>query len=440
MSTFQGSQLRDRLLSLIGSSFWGLADQAIVSLTSFLTMILLARVLTPDDFGAFVLIYGALLLFNALQSGLFTQPHNVLGSSLTGAEYVRYTTTTLITQLAFSLLLGILAVGAFIAAVELGWTAAPLLIATAPAIIAWQIQEYLRRVYYTEGRVREAFLNDMISYGGQIIGIAGIWLAGALTGPLAIYVLAATSALAALVALWHLQDRLDLGFDRTVVEENWRFGKWLFGANLVQSGRIQLHLMLIGGLVSVTAAGLYRATQNLVAPTHIMMNAIKSIAMPRAAAIHTRDGLPAMRRYLIRICVLGLIPILLYLVAVSLVARPLLHRLYAGQYDGYAWLVWLFSAVYLLAYGGQVLTVVLSAMRITRAVRYGEVVTLVMAISAGVPLIWIFGIGGALVTDIIVGCTLMGALAHQLIHRPQSTDTPAPMVDLTPLEVPAHGD
>lgn len=432
--------MRKRLVSMLGSSFWGLADQSIVSLTSFLTMILLARELTPDEFGGFVIIYGALLLFNALQSGLFTQPHNVLGASRWNNDYVRYTSTTLYTQLIFSLGLAGLAVAAFFAGSSFGWSVAPLLLAMAPAIVAWQVQEYLRRIYYTEGRIRAAFLNDLLSYGGQIIAIGAVWYAGALTGPTAIFVLALTSALAAIVALWHLQDRLTPSFDMSVVRDNWFFGKWLFGANLVQSGRMQLHLMLIGGLVSVTAAGLYRATQNLVAPTHIMMNAVRSIAMPRAAAIHSEDGAAAMHRYLIRIGALGLAPILIYFVAVSIAAEPLLHLVYSGQYDGYAWLVWVFCVVYLLAYAGQVLTVVLSAMRVTRAVLYAEVVTIVTAVSAGVPLIWLFGIGGAILADVIVGATLMGALLHQLTKREQRSGLLAPMIDLIPAEVSSHGD
>ena len=429
-----------RLNHLFSQSVWGLGDQALVSLTSFLMMVLLARALTPDDFGAFVLIYGALLLANALQSGLFTQPHNVLGSSLSADAYVRYTSTTMVSQSAFTAaLVGVVLTGSLVAYI-LGWAAAVLLLALAPAVIGWQIQEFFRRVFYTENRVREAFLNDCISYGGQILGIVLVWQLGALSGQIALCILAATSALAAIIAAIQLRSRLRLTFDRAVARDNWNFGKWLFGANLVQSGRIQLHLIMIGSLISVTSAGLYRAVQNLVAPTHIMMNAIRSIAMPQAAAIYAREGLPAMRRYYLRVGILGLIPIVLYLVAVSVGASWILHLLYDGQYDGYAWLVWIFSIVYALAYFGQLLTIVLSAMRITRAVMIAELATLAAAVLAGIPLIWTLGIGGALLTDVIVGITLAGALSHQLIYRERAGAAPRPPVRVKPAEVQAHGN
>ena len=426
---------------LFSQSIWGLGDQALVSLTSFLMMVLLARVLTPGEFGAFVLIYGALLLANALQSGLFTQPHNVLGSSLHSDAYVRYTSTTLISQTAFTTLLAAIALAGFLVAFALDWGASALLLALVPAVSAWQLQEYFRRVFYTEGRVRDAFLNDGISYGGQMVVIVLLWQSGLLTGPVALYALAATSGLAAIIAAVQLRSRLQFIFDREVVRDNWEFGKWLFGANLVQSGRIQLHLIMIGSLISVTSAGLYRAVQNLVAPTHIMMNAIRSVAMPRAAAIFACEGLPAMRRYFLRVGLLGLVPIVLYLVIVSVGARWILHLLYDGQYDNYAWLVGMFSIVYGLAYIGQLLTVVLSAMRVTRAVMIAETATLAVAVVAGVPLIWTLGIGGALLTDIIVGVTLAGALAHRLAYRNRLAMVPThPEFRVQPAEVQAHGN
>lgn len=432
--------LQGRFARVLGQSVWGLGDQALVSLTSFLMLVLLARVLSRDEFGAFVIINGALLFFNALQSGLFTQPHNVLGASLSGADYVRYTSTTLLAQLAFSFLLALLAVAGYLVSGWFDWPAL-LILAMAPATVAWQIQEFLRRVYYTEDRVRDAFLNDLISYGGQIVVTLLIWRVGLLTGPVAIYILAATSALAACVALWQLRDRLAPVFDLELVRDNWRFGKWLFGANLVQSGRIQLHLVLIGDLISAAAVGIYRAVQNLVGPTHIMMNAMRSIAMPRAAAIHASDGLPAMYRYLTRVAILGLIPIVLFLAVVTVMAERLLHLLYAGQYDGYAWLVWLFSIVYLLTYGCQVLTVVLSAMRVTRAVLVAEIVTVAAGLTVGLPVIWFFGIGGALVTDIIASAILMGALLYKLTYREREpAPIAAPMIEFIPAEVHVRGN
>src|SRR5690606_25991116 len=95
-------------------------------------------------------------------------------------------------------LLALVAAVAALVALWAGWQIGTLLLAMAGAIPTWQTQEYLRRVFYTEGRVGEAAFNDLISYGGQMAGIALLSWRGWLTGPNALGVLALTSLAAAL--------------------------------------------------------------------------------------------------------------------------------------------------------------------------------------------------------------------------------------------------
>lgn len=410
---------RVRGSSLFGyaqKSFWGFSDQAVVSMTNFVTMVLLARELSPDAYGAFVLVYGVLLFLNNMQVGLFTQPHNVLGAIRQGEAdaYARYTTTTFVSQLAFVVVLVELILIAALSARLLDWSVTPLLFALAPAAITWQVQEFVRRVYYTEGRVNEAFFNDLLSYGGQTVGLAVAWRAGVLSGPLALYILAATSGVAALVGIWRLRSLFRREFDHALVRENWNFGKWLFGANVVQSSSIQLHLVLIAAIVGVAGTGLYRAVQNLVAPTHIIMNAVKSMAMPRAAYLYNHGGTAAMRAYLVRVVLLALVPIAGYLVLAGIFAEQLLDRFYSGQYHGYAPLVWIFSLAYLMVYVIQMLTLTLSAMRVTRAVLIAEASAVVAGIVVGVPLLLVFDVYGAVVTDLVTGAVLIGVMGFFL--------------------------
>src|SRR5947209_17340030 len=79
---------------------WAVADQALISGTNFVTMILVARGLgSPAEFGTFTLVYSALLFANILQVAMVTQPHNVLGTGRDGEAYARYTTSCGLTQL-----------------------------------------------------------------------------------------------------------------------------------------------------------------------------------------------------------------------------------------------------------------------------------------------------------------------------------------------------
>src|SRR4029079_2838125 len=119
----------------VASSFarnsWALADQGLISLSNFATLILLARGLSRSDFGAFVLAYTALILLNGIQSALITQPHNVLGQAHLGTGYRRYTTSTAAFQVAFALTAAALVVAAAGIVAQADSDAAVILLATA---------------------------------------------------------------------------------------------------------------------------------------------------------------------------------------------------------------------------------------------------------------------------------------------------------------------
>ena len=62
-------------------------------------------------------------------------------------------------------------------------SATPLLVALVPVILTWQLQEFVRRVLYTEARFAAAFINDMVSYGMQMVLVTLLlWKDGLLGG------------------------------------------------------------------------------------------------------------------------------------------------------------------------------------------------------------------------------------------------------------------
>src|SRR5262249_52810069 len=150
---------------------WGLCDQGLIAATNFLTTVILARNLSPTRFGAFVLLYGVVYSTISLQTTLVSRPHNVIGVTRHGEDYRRYTTVTAVSQLCFTALFALVTSVAAMIAHRAGWWIAPLLIPLIPAVAAWQLQEFTRRVLYTEMRLGDAFANDLISYGGQAVVI-----------------------------------------------------------------------------------------------------------------------------------------------------------------------------------------------------------------------------------------------------------------------------
>src|SRR5688572_6257518 len=172
-------------LRKLGKNVWALSDQILISGANFAVGVLTARAMgdNQSEFGAFSVVYGVLLLCNIFQSTLITQAHNVLGATRTGRDYKRYTGSTAFEQLALIAIQILLAAPVVIIAYLMNWSSAAMIVALLPAIVGWQAMEFVRRVLYTEGRYRDAFLTDLMGYGGQPLLLAALYYSATPAGP-----------------------------------------------------------------------------------------------------------------------------------------------------------------------------------------------------------------------------------------------------------------
>ena len=137
-----------------------------------------------------------------------------------------------------------------------------------PSIIAWQLQEFIRRVLYTEGRMAGAFVNDLVSYGGQTVITGLLWWQSRLTGALALWALAITSAVACVLGVWQIHGSLVRRISRQAILDTWHYGKWLLGSEILNwCSSLQMYLYLAAIIIGTAASGTLRAAQILFGPT-----------------------------------------------------------------------------------------------------------------------------------------------------------------------------
>ena len=390
-----------------GRASWAVVDQALISATNFITMVFLARGLSPTDFGGFALVYSVLLFANSLQSGLITQPHNVLGATRRGAHYARYTTTTAVGQLILAMSLALPALAGWCVAFRVGWVAAPLLAALVPSIVAWQLQEFARRVLYTEGRPTAAFANDVISYGGQALAILALERFGLLTGARALLALALTSALGAVLGVWQLRGSLTGPIDRAVLRENWHFGKWLAGTEIVGTWlSSQLLLYLVAGLLGAAAVGVLRAVHTIFGPTRVLSYVFDTVLPIRFARTLAAGGKSALRGQL-RAAFLVAVPTLGgYCLLATLFAGPLLRLLYGNRYEGQSAVLALYAVSMFIGYVAMIIAAALRALRQSRPVFTSWLYASLVTIPMGCLLILVLGIPGAVLGTILSSLVL----------------------------------
>lgn len=392
-AALRGVRLRG---ALARRGLWGVGDQVLVSATNFTTNLLVARAEGPRGFGVFAVLSTVLLLTNSVQSALIAEPHNVLGPQRPAGEYADYTTSTAAVQVLLAAGMSVLALTAAAVARLLGHPDAAAIAALACAIGAWQLQEFLRRVLYSRGRASAAFANDVVSYGGQMCWLGALAAAGCLTTVTALYGMAATSLTAAVCGAWTLRRELGGRVLPRFVRENWDVGKWLCGATLAGWLGSQAYPLLTAGLLGAASTGIIRSAQNLVAPTHVLINAFQAVATPYAAAEHGRRGRAGLVQLLTRASLAMFTPLAAYLLVVGLLADRLLRAVYGPSFGGHAFVVWLWCAYYLVAHVGRTFSIALTVVRQTRAALYAQLVTVALTCTLGVASIRAFGVTGAM--------------------------------------------
>jgi len=409
---------------LLHAGFGSLADQGLVSFSNFMTMVLLARAMTPHNFGSFVVVYTGLLFANSFQSSLITRPHNVFAAPMRDTVQAVYTGGAAGLQLLLATVFAAMPLAGAVVAYFMGLHATWLLLGLSAAVFCWQLQEFVRQVQFTNGRIGEVLRLDLISYGGQAAIIAALWYEGMLDGPRALFVLAGTSLVSALygfgridlASLWHAL--------RPAMRSNWRFGKWLLADSLGQWLAVFIYPVAVAAMVSAAAAGALRTVLNVVQPMYIVVNAYQSIITPHVSRAYARGGTRAMYRILAPSSIAVFAMLFAYTALVGLFGRQILHLLYGGTYDDYAGLVWYVGLGYLLYHLTQAAALALMVQGQARSIFISRIVVVPFTLTVGMWITWHHGLYGAAFASTVLAGGAILAMQYAFLLRGHGKATP----------------
>lgn len=401
-----------RVLTRVRIEIWGLLDHALVSGVNFFTLILLARALTQRDFGYFVLAFTMLQSAGRFQAAFITGPHNVLGVRRRGAEYVRYTGTTLVVQSVFAVAVGGLVVAATGVAYLLGFTRPGLFFAAVPTLFAWQLQDMTRRILYTERRLSGAFANDVLTYGGQACALVVLWRSDSLSEEVALYTLAVAFSVGAVIGLWQLRRSLSATFDMRSFLDTWHFGKWLGAAEASYWFSSQFYIYLAGAVLGSVASGVLKVSQSLLGPIAVFQAFFTNFLPIKFADSVPLGNVSRSARELRRIY-FAIIPVTIaYCAFVAAAAGPLLRLLYGAEYESSANVVRLFALYYVLLAVSLVIVASLTARELTRDIFLANACGGVVSVAFGWILLSHWGPSGGVVGMILSSIVITALLAR----------------------------
>lgn len=402
-----------------GHRFWGLADQALASGVSFFTTIVAATTLDPAEFGVFALALAAIYFVNTLQAGMITRPHNVVGAARSAERYGGYTAATAVAQLAFTLVAGSVGIIATFVAAVASPIYAPFVAALTLAAIAWQLQEFPRRVLYTEGRGRDAFVNDLVSYGGQGVILLALVLTGALSATNVLLVIAATSAAGAAFGFAQIRSSLARSLDPDAGRDNFALGKWLAAAEAAHWTSTHLYVVIVAALLGPVAAATIRATQILFGPLRVVFMFLYSVLPSSFARTHAREGRAALDRE-VRRSYTALVPVLLlYCIPAALLAEPIVRLVYQDRYANAGPVLAIAAVQYFFSCLMPVASSLLQVEGLARHLFHAQVYLSVASIFFGWLLVRELGVEGAAIGMAFgaIGANVYALVVHRRARR-----------------------
>jgi O-antigen/teichoic acid export membrane protein len=304
-----------------------------------------------------------------------------------------------------------------------------MLLAVIPAIVFWQIQEFVRRVLYTEQRYARAFANDLIGYGGQTLLLIVLFASHKLygtpfTGALALYALAIACAFASVVGAIQLRHDLVKRVDWNHIRENWHFGKWLAGGELMGwCSSLHMQVWWAALLLGTAASADLRAAMILFGPARVISFFLSTVLPTKFARALDAGGPNALHAKL-KFVYLGLIPTVgAYCLLLALFPRQVLWVIYGDRYvddnSAVAVLV-LYALAAFLNYMQLVVAAALTASRQTRHIFIGSLVGCCAALAMSPLLIKSFGANGAILsmitTTLVVGVLFVCAYVRRVRH------------------------
>ena len=374
-------------------------DQGVISLSNFAASILLARYVSPTELGVYTIGFLAIYFMRGIQNGIIIQPLNTYGAGKSEEAFRPYFSTVALFQAGIG-------IGASISAALLGWllislgndTLGPTIFVLWFSFLTWQLQEFFRRAFYTRGEVSKAVWISVAMNATRLGLILLLIRLDRLSGWAGLNAIGWGSLAASIVGFLMARSYITTrGLDLPGVwKENWQFGRWILGTSIADWFVVDFYPIMMAGMISFAAAGVYQALQNLVAPIHVLLRAIDTYATPILAKTYDQAGLAKFERYLRLIFLIAGIPVVILLILVMIFAPQLLFLLKGDTYLPYADGIYVMALFYFFLFINRPLQLAFRAVRKGKQVFFANILAAVSMFTIGIWLIRRAGLYGGI--------------------------------------------
>jgi O-antigen/teichoic acid export membrane protein len=410
-----------------------LIDQALVSGSNFVTNVILARALVPRDYGVFALAWMVVLFFNSLQWAFIVTPMMSVGPKQEPAERPRYYGAVLVQEVGFTLLCAVSVWVTVLASTVYfpSWGVPGLALPLAFSTLMYLLQDFLRRYFFSLRRSKLALFSDAVSYLTQVPIIFFLTRQPRFSALSALWVIGATS-MAGFVAgcFWVDAIQFDWSSMKRVLSRHWRISRWLAPAALMQWSSGNVFAMAAPLYYGAAAAGVLRASQNIVGVTHIWFLGLDNVVPAEAARRMHEGGASEAFSYIKQILWRWGLVTSIFLGIVAIFPTFWLNLAYGAKYSVNGDILRLYAAMYFIIFFAGPLRAGLQAMEYTAPVFWSYVAMTVFSLLAAGPFARQLGLRGVMLGMIATQVIFQSVIVIALVMRMQHLQRLALVTDL----------
>jgi len=276
---------------------WGVADQIVSSLSNFVVVLYVVRVLGATQFGAFSLAYVTYGFALSAARGLAACPLQVRFTAVDVRSWRAAVADCTGTALAVGLAIGsvVLGVGLLLRGPVSGAFVA--LGLTLPGLL---LQDSWRHAFFALGRGSQAFLNDSVWAVAVVPGLLVLHLTGRHTAFWYILIWGLTAALAALVGPVQARVLPRLSRTKAWISTHRDLALPYLFETASSPGANQLRTYAVGIILGLAATGYFQAANTLLGPFMVLFFGISLVTVPEAVRSLRRS-----HRHLLLFCLLA---------------------------------------------------------------------------------------------------------------------------------------
>jgi O-antigen/teichoic acid export membrane protein len=382
----------------LGKGFWALADQGFLATGNFALNVLLARWLSPQEYGAFTVAFAIFLLLGALHIALFSEPMLIFGLGSYSDRLSVYTSAVLNTHLRFTALssLSLLLLG--VACGLFGFrdlASAFLVLALASPFILFL--SLVRGICYLHSeKLSLAGLGSGLYMALMLSGTYVLYQFNWLSAALGLGMIGVASCAAGLWLALRLGIEWSLSSGKDLVREartqHAQYGRWSVSTYALIWALENMYYLILPMWGGLEASAALKALTNLLMPLLRTYAALSPLVVATLARARRQFRFGQLVRFFVALFIGGAV---VYWGCLTVFDRLLLQLLYGAQYGEYAQVLWLLGLVPLFNGVVVVFSGALRALERPDQVFWAHAFSTGMALTAGVSLIATQGLIGA---------------------------------------------